>query len=228
MGMRHLFRASGPVYALGPGNVRWKLRLAAVEEPEMFARIASARDAILSLAAEFAEAARRELETALNRAMERLVVRYADWFNRLDDRTAGALREAVGRTVQRGATRVGERLRDPDLWLSPSVIVEGQPQPELDHPANRVWIALLTAADPLDPVLTEFGLQPSDVPDQGGGHFGLQPRTVGEVDPKGTLAGLWARYRRLYEAYQRAVRAPEEQKERQDKDQARRRWNEPT
>src|SRR5688572_11750773 len=226
--MRDLLPASGPVYALGPGNVRWKLRLAAVGEPEMFARIASARDAILSLADEFAEAARRELETALNRAMERLVVRYADWFNRLDDRTAGALREAVERTIQRGAARVGERLKDPDLWLSPSVIVEGQPQPRLDHPANRVWIALLTAADPLDPILTEFGLQPSDGPDRRVGHLELLPRPVGEVDPKGTLVGLWARYRRLYEAYRRAVRAPEEQKERQDEDQARRRWNEPT
>jgi hypothetical protein len=191
-------------------------------------RIASAREAILSLSEEFAEAARRTVETALDRAMERLVVRYADWFNHLEDRAAVALRETVHRTIKRSAVRVGQRLKDPDVWLSPSVVVDGGPQAKLDEPANRVWIALLNAADPLDPVLTEFGLQPSDVPDRGGGHFGLQPKSLGELDPKGVLAGLWGRYRKLYEAYQRALRAPEELRGRLDRDEARRRWNEPT
>jgi hypothetical protein len=198
-----------------------------VGEPNLDARIASTREAILSLAAEFAEAARRTLEAALTRAMEQLVVRRAEWFNHLDDRTARALREAVHRTIERSAVRVGERLRNPDVWLSPSVVVDGQPEAQLDEPANRVWIALLNAADPLDPVLTEFGLQPSDVPDRGGGHFGLQPKTARELDPRGTLVALWARYRKLYEAYQRALRAPEEQRERRDEDEARRRWNKP-
>jgi hypothetical protein len=205
-----------------------KLTLVVMGEPSLDARIASAREAILSLAEEFAETARLAVETTLTRAMERLVVRRAEWFNRLDDRTATALRDAVQRTIQRSAARVGERLKDPDVWLSPSVVVDGGPQAKLDEPANRVWIALLNAADPLDPVLTEFGLQPSDVPDRGGGHFGLQPKTLEELDPKGVLAGLWGRYRRLYEAYRRAIRAPEELRERLDRDEARRRWNEPT
>lgn len=222
MGASYQFTSSGLGTCLG------KLTLAAVGEPNLDARIVSAREAILSLAEEFAETARRTVETALTQAMERLVVRRAEWFNRLDDRTAAALRDAVQRTIQRSAERVGERLREPDLWLSPSVLVDGEPQPELDHPANRVWIALLNAADPLDPVLTEFGLQPSDVPDRGGGHFGLQPNTAGELDPRGTLAGIWGKYRRLYEAYLRALRAPEELRERRDEDEARRRWNEPT
>jgi hypothetical protein len=199
-----------------------------VGEPNLDARITSAREEIISVAAEFAETARRTVETALTRAMERLVVRYADWFNRLDDRTATALREAVQRTIQRSALRVAERLKEPDLWLAPSVLVDGEPQPQLDEPANRVWITLLNSADPLDPVLTEFGLQPSDVPDRGGGHFGLQPKTAGELDPKGSLSGLWGRYRRLYEVYRQALRAPEELRERRDEDEARRRWNEPT
>ncbi|HET6770737.1 MAG TPA: hypothetical protein VFH75_03755 [Actinomycetota bacterium] len=193
-------------------------------EPNLDARITSAREEIISLAGEFAETARRTVETALTRAMERLVVRYADWFNRLDDRTATALRDTVQRTIERSSVTVGERLKDPDLWLSPSVMVDGQPQAQLDEPANRAWIALLNAADPLDPVLTEFGLQPSDVPDRGGGHFGLQPKTAGELDPRGTLAALWARYRKLHEAYRRALR---ELRERQGEDEARRRWNEP-
>lgn len=193
-------------------------------EPNLDARVASAREAILSLAEEFADAGRRIVEAALTRATEHLVVRYADWFNRLDDRTAKALREAVQRTIERSAVRVGERLRDPDVWLAPSVVVGGQPEARLDEPANRVWIALLNAADPLDPVLTEFGLEPSDVPDRGGGHFGLQPKTAGELDPRGTLAGLWARYRKLHDAYRRALK---ELGERQGGDEARRRWNEP-
>lgn len=197
-------------------------------DPDPEARIASAREAILSLSQEFAEVARRSVETALDRAMERLVLRYADWFNHLDDRAAVALRETVHRTIQRSAARVGKRLKEPDVWLSPSVVVDGAPQPQLDEPANRVWIALLNAADPLDPVLTEFGLQPSDVPDRGGGHFGLQPKSLAELDPKGALASLWGRYRRLYETYRKAVRAPEELRERLDRDEARRRWNEPT
>lgn len=195
-----------------------------MEEPNLDARITSAREEIVALAGEFAETARRTVETALTRAMERLVVQYADWFNHLDDRTARALREAVQRTIERSALRVGERLRDPDVWLAPSVVVDGQPEARLDEPANRVWIALLNAADPLDPVLTEFGLQPSDVPDRGGGHFGLQPKTAGELDPRGTLVVLWGRYRKLHEAYRKALR---ELTERRDEEEARRRWNEP-
>jgi hypothetical protein len=195
-----------------------------VGEPNLDARITSAREEIISLAGEFAETARRTVETVLTRAMERLVVRDADWFNRLDDRTATALRDTVQRTIERSSVRVGERLKDPDLWLSPSVMVDGQPEAQLDEPANRVWIALLNAADPLDPVLTEFGLQPSDVPDRGGGHFGLQPKTAGELDPRGTLAVLWTRYRKLHESYRRALK---ELRERQGEDEARRRWNEP-
>jgi hypothetical protein len=198
-----------------------------MREPDLDARIASTREAILSLAEDFAEAARRGVEAALTRATEHLVVRYADWFNRLDDRTARALRDASQATIARSAAKVGERLKDPDVWLSPSVMVDGEPQPQLDDPANRVWIALLKAAEPLDPVLTEFGLKPSDVPDRGGGHFGLQPTSTSELDPKGALAALWARYRKLYEAYRRALRAPDEQREREDRDEARRRWNQP-
>ena len=216
------------VYVVWPGNVAVKLTLVVMGEPNLDARIASAREAILSLAGEFAETARGTVEAALTRAMERLVVRRAEWFNRLDDRTAAALREAVQRTIRQSAERVGERLRDPDVWLSPSVVVEGEPQPELDEPANRAWIALLNAAGPLDPVLTEFGLQPSDVPDRGGGHFGLQPPRAGDLDPRGTLSGLWGRYRKLYETYRRALRAPEELRERQGEDRARKRWNEST
>lgn len=197
-------------------------------EPDPDAGIASARQNIEALAAEFAEAARRTVDTSLNRAVQKLVVRQAGWFNQLDERTGAALRNAVAEAIRRSADRVAGRLREADLWLSPSVVLNGDPQPELDDPANRVWIALLNAADPLDPLLLEFGLQPSDVPDRGGGHYGLQPQSVGELDPAGTLAGLWARYRKLYEVYAKALRVPEEKKQQRDEDEARRRWSEPT
>jgi hypothetical protein len=197
-------------------------------QPDLEARIASAREAVISLGGRFAETSRRVVEAALNRAVEQLVVRRADWFNRLDDRAATALREAVQRTIQRSAAKVEERLKEPDVWLAPSVVTDGGPQPQLDEWANRVWIALLNAADPLDPVLTEFGLQPSDVPDRGGGHFGLQPKNLGELDPGGSLARLWSRYRRLYETYRKTLRAPQQLSARRDENEARRRWNQPT
>lgn len=197
-------------------------------EADLEAAIASARQSIEVLAGEFADAAGKAVESSLNRAVQRLVVQQAAWFNRLDERTAGALRKAVSETIRRSAGDLARRLGEADLWLSPSVVVKIDPQPELHDPANRVWIALLNAADPLDPVFLEFGLKPSDVPDRGGGHYGLQPQSVGELDPAGRLAGLWARYRRLYEGYLRALRVPEEKKQQRDEHEARRRWNEPT
>jgi hypothetical protein len=72
---------------------------------------------------------------------------------------------------------------------------------DLDDPGNRIWIALLAAAKALDPVLAEFGLSPSSVPDLGGGHYGIQPRTAEQLDPSGELVRLWRRYRLAYQRY---------------------------
>lgn len=87
---------------------------------------------------------------------------------------------------------------------------------DLDHPDNRVWILLLNAADALDPVLLEFRLEPAEVPDPGGAHYGLQPPRAEELDPTGTLARLWARYEEAFHRLARAEgrREPEEARDR--------------
>ncbi len=98
-------------------------------------------------------------------------------------------------------------------WLLPDWLVAflrrlGKPSPErtlrpgdLDSLNNRVWLALLNAADPLDAVLEEFGLSGSARADLGGAHFGLQPATLRELDPGGRLLRLWRRYVSLYDRY---------------------------
>jgi hypothetical protein len=72
---------------------------------------------------------------------------------------------------------------------------------ELDDPSNRIWVAVSSAARALDPVLAEFGLQPSSAPDLGGGHYGIQPKTAAQLDPTGGLVRLWKRYVLAYRRY---------------------------
>jgi hypothetical protein len=165
--------------------------------------------------------------------MEGLIAARAAWFNELDAESAAALRKAADDAIRRSAADIGERLRDEEIWLRPTVLVEerfeqggwrwelglfdfvrtlvsrsrpARPDPQLDNPVNRAWILLLNAADPLDGVLVEFGLRPSALPDPGGGHFGLQPRTLAQLDPTGALAELWARYGKLFRGYARLER----------------------
>jgi hypothetical protein len=42
---------------------------------------------------------------------------------------------------------------------------------------------------------------PSEVPDLGGGNFGLAPKNAEELDPDGSVRSLWNRYRAEYERY---------------------------
>jgi hypothetical protein len=88
-------------------------------------------------------------------------------------------------------------------------------------------VAILNGADALDPVLNEFGLPPSVVPDPGGGHYGLQPQRLGDLDPSGTLGRLWRRYVGLYEQYREALQRMPEEKAARERDEAIRRWREP-
>jgi hypothetical protein len=81
---------------------------------------------------------------------------------------------------------------------------------------------LLNAADPLDQVLVDFGFQPSFVPDPGGGHFGLQPQTAEELDPRGELQALWNRY---LESFERLANLKEQHESDKDRE-ALRRWRE--
>jgi hypothetical protein len=71
----------------------------------------------------------------------------------------------------------------------------------LEEPTNRIWITILNAADPLDPILTEYGFEPSSVPNPGGARFGLQPTTLLALDSSEELAGLWRKYGVLYKRF---------------------------
>lgn len=188
------------------------------------ARVAELRREMEDLARRFADAAVPALRDALRRSLELLVVARAEWFNELDEASASALRRSAEAAIDRGAERVAERLRDPDLWLNPTVSLPHPPAPNLDQPNHRAWIALLNAADYVDPVLLEYGLAPSDVPDRGGAHYGLQPQRLRDLDPRGTLDRLWRRYLAVSERYRELLRRIPEDRQRQEREEALRRW----
>lgn len=190
---------------------------------QLQARIDELAEEISGLGRRFAEEAAPRLARALERSVEELVVDRAESINRLDSTSLTALRRAVVDQIQASSTEIVARLQNPDLWLRPTIEVGRDPAPELDHPNHRVWIALLNGADGLDPVLTEFGLTPSFVPDPGGGHFGLQP-SLQELDSGGGLSRLWRRYVGLYQRYRELLqRLPEEERSR-ERERALRRW----
>ncbi len=172
----------------------------------------------------FADAARPALADAIEHRVERLVSERASWFNALDEGTRTALRRAVADTIQSAARSTATRLKDPDLWRSPTVLVDQPLEDRFDHPNDRAWIAMLNAADALDGVLVEFGLHPSPIPDAGGGHFGLQPQAGDELDPRGVLGRLWRQYARIYVRYREVERSLPEQQRARERAEALRRW----
>jgi hypothetical protein len=159
--------------------------------------------------------------------VERLVVQESDWLNGLKAEALTALRRSVAQAIRRSAGATADRLREPELWLAPTVSLDHPPAPELDHPNNRAWIRMLRAADGLDGVLVEFGLRPSDLPDPGGAHFGLQPQSASELDSKGTLSRLWRRYLAVFERYQGLLRRIPEERGDMARGEALRRWRQP-
>ena len=188
-----------------------------------------ARERVIVRGEAFRRAAVPALEAALDKGVQRLVASEPEWHAAMNDDVRTAFRNATERAIAQGVTDVEARLTD-DVWLdpyvapgmerSPATVWEGdlpdwvvsvlrvltrrpRPEPlgELDDVANRAWIALLAAAKPLDPVLEEFGLMPSGVPDLGGGNFGLAPRNAEDLDPDGSLRSSWNRYRAEYERY---------------------------
>jgi hypothetical protein len=198
--------------------------------PPDVAAIEGARAEVEALGAEFAAAARPAVEEALRRRLAGRVDAGRAEVERLPPDVAASFRDAAERAVALAAEEVTRRLSAPDVWLEPRIAPGVEPGPEmsfdapawvgailrrlaprptgaelgeLDDPGNRAWLAILSGARTLDPVLEEFGLAPSPVPDLGGGHFGLQPRTVDELDPSGELRRRWKRYRAAYERYER-------------------------
>ena len=192
--------------------------------PEGFAELESAREAVLAEAERFVGELEPALRESLAGGYRRFLADQDELVRHLNEDTRRALDEAVDRAAHLGVDQVIERLRAPELWLSPltapNLVVRvdsgwpdwvpewlakafgrGSDAPalgDLDDPSNRIWVAISSSARPIDPVLEEFGFEPGR-PRLGGGRFGVQPRTLPQLDPSGGLGQRWVRYRAAYE-----------------------------
>lgn len=191
---------------------------------EGFAELDSAREAVLAEAERFVQELEPALRGSLAVGYARFLAERDELVRRLKQDARQALDEAVDRAAGLGVGQVLERLRAPEVWLSPltaphlvvradsgwpgwvpewlaKAFGRGSDAPalgELDDPSNRIWVAISSAARPIDPVLEEFGFEPGR-PRLGGGRFGIQPRTLPQLDPTGGLGQRWGRYRAAYE-----------------------------
>jgi len=200
-------------------------------EPDRYAELERARDAVLAEAEVF----RRELEPALAASLrsgfERICSEQAGHVADLGEAGQRAVLEAFDGAVRSGVAATLRRLEEAELWLSPFTApdllvaseagwpisvpawlatVLGRRRPgtalgALDDPANRVWVAIGAAAGTVDPVLQEFGFAPTHRR-IGGGWFGVVPRTLPRLDPSGVLQRRWRRYRASYERYEALAR----------------------
>lgn len=192
--------------------------------------VADARASAITAGETFRRAAVPAIAAVLRARLERLVASDPEWHAALSDEVRAAFDDATERAIGQGAAEVEARLTE-DVWLDPLVAPGVRRSPgsswegdlpewlisvlraltprrneerlgELDDVGNRVWIALLAAAKPLDPVLEEFGLAPSEIPNLGGGNFGLAPRNAQELDTAGRdVRSSWSAYRAAYERY---------------------------
>jgi hypothetical protein len=192
---------------------------------------------VLAIGAEFRRTAAPALDAALGWRLESLVQARAEWFGAMKPEVQIAFRAAAGQALALAVAEIDRRLADDELWLDPltapglarareqgwnsdlpewfigivrllSPKKTGPELGDLDDPGNRVWVALLSAAKPLDPVLEEFGLPPAQAPDIGGGNYGLAPPSAPQLDSSGTLARLWKRYRAAYARYRMLLPDP--------------------
>ena len=200
------------------------------------AALEGARAEILAVAAQFRAAAGPIVDAALRRRIQALGRSRREWHERMSPEAGSVFEDAADRAIRAGTREVERRLALEDVWFQPFTapgvvrrpetgwdgmapewitgflrrFTRQQDTPtlgELDDPGNRVWVALLSAATPLDPVLEELGLAPSSIPKLGGGHYGLQPRTAAQLDPTGVLLRLWKRYRLVHDRYAALARA---------------------
>ena len=184
----------------------------------------AARANVLEEAERLVEELEAVLGPSLHAGFERLRLAQPDHVGRLDGPTIAALEDAVSRAIELGVAETVDRLRSPEIWLSPLTAPElpppsdparplglpewvarlGGPAREgsslgrLDEMTNRVWVAISAAAKPLDPVLEEFGFRP-ERRRLGGGSFGVSARTLPQLDPSGAIGQRWKRYRAAYE-----------------------------
>jgi hypothetical protein len=182
-----------------------------------------ARADIDDLATAFRAALDPALRAALARRLDVLIETRSGWSASLAPDVRRAFDDAAARAIATGVEDATDRLADPELWRAPVTAPglsrrspagwsgavpiwlssalhrltrreAGPPLGQLDDPANRIWVATLSAARALD-------LAPASAPDLGGGHYGLQPRTAAQLDPSGTLARIWKRYVLAYGRY---------------------------
>jgi len=184
----------------------------------------AARANVLEEAERFVEELEPFLGPSLHAGFERLRLAQPGHVGGLDGATLAALDDAVGRAIELGVAETVERLRSPEIWLSPLTAPELPPRSDLARPlglpewvarlggparegsalgrldemTNRVWVAISAAAKPLDPVLEEFGFRP-ERRRLGGGSFGVSARTLPQLDPSGAIGQRWKRYRAAYE-----------------------------
>lgn len=191
---------------------------------ERFELLEQARGAVLAEAETFRAELAPALDAALRAGVLRLKANQAARAAGMDPATSSAFEEAIGRAIVAAVRAVDERLRLPDVWLSPLVApdlggpdpsgwsmnvphwlarVMGRPGPprarlgDLDDPSNRIWVAITSAVPPVDAVLVEFGFEPS-TRRIAGGRFGVGARTLARLDPAGVLRQRWRRYRAAY------------------------------
>lgn len=191
---------------------------------DAFADLEAAREAVLAEAEDFVQGLEPALRESLAAGVERLLREQAGHADRMDAATREALTDALSRAAEVGVADVVRRLRDPEIWLAPltapNLLIRqesgwppwvpewlarafggGRDAPELgelDDPSNRIWVAISSAARPMDPVLEEFGFEPGR-PRLGGGRFGIQAKSLPQLDPTGNLGRRWVRYRAAYD-----------------------------
>ena len=202
---------------------------------DRFEQLRAARDGVLAEAETLRRDLEPILAEALRAGLERVTSAQAGHLDSLDGPTRRAFVEAAAGATRSAVVALSARLREPDVWLSPYTAphLNGPREPgwpldvpswlarmlgkrrgsardlgDLDDPANRVWVAIGSAARPIDGVLQEFGFaeQRRRI---GGGRFGVAPRTLPRLDPSGVIQRRWKRYRATFQRYEALARLTE-------------------
>ena len=143
---------------------------------DLFIEFEAARANVLEEADRFIQELLTVLGPSLHAGFERLVLAQAGHVATLDGPNLAALEDAVGRAIEVGVAETVERLRSPEIWLSPLTAPDLPPRtdparslglPEwvarlggsaregsalgrLDEMTNRIWVAISAAARPLE------------------------------------------------------------------------------
>jgi hypothetical protein len=104
----------------------------------------AARANVLEEAERFVEELEPVLGPSLHAGFERLRLAQPGHVGRLDGPTLAALEDAVGRAIELGVAETVERLRSPEIWLSPLTAPELPPRSDPARPLGLPeWVARL-------------------------------------------------------------------------------------